>query len=48
MGGVSLILSPELSITFLKHRCWLQMASVKPSDASANGYVRGEGAGSML
>jgi len=48
VGGVSLILSPELSITFSQAQMLAPDGKCKTFDASANGYVRGEGAGSIV
>ena len=47
-GGVSLILSPEISITSTKARTLSPDGSCKTFDASANGYVRGEGCGIVV
>jgi acyl transferase domain-containing protein/acyl-CoA synthetase (AMP-forming)/AMP-acid ligase II/acyl carrier protein/NAD(P)-dependent dehydrogenase (short-subunit alcohol dehydrogenase family) len=44
-GGVNLILSPELSITFAKNGMLAPDGRCKTFDARANGYVRGEGCG---
>ncbi len=48
VGGVSLILSPELSITFSQAQMLAPDGKCKTFDASANGYVRGEGAGTVV
>lgn len=48
VGGVSLILSPELSITFSQAQMLAPDGKCKTFDASADGYVRGEGAGAVI
>jgi acyl transferase domain-containing protein/NADPH:quinone reductase-like Zn-dependent oxidoreductase/SAM-dependent methyltransferase len=47
-GGVNLILSPEISITSTKARTLSPDGHCKTFDASANGYVRGEGCGIVV
>jgi acyl transferase domain-containing protein/thioesterase domain-containing protein/acyl carrier protein len=47
-GGVNLILSPEGTIMFSKARAMSPVGRCKTFDASADGYVRGEGAGVVL
>jgi len=47
-GGVNVMLSPELSITFSKARMLAPDGRCKTFDAAANGYVRGEGAGVVV
>ena len=47
-GGVSLILSPEISITSTKARTLSPDGYCRTFDASANGYVRGEGCGIVV
>ena len=47
-GGVSLILSPEISITSTKARTLSPDGYCKTFDVSANGYVRGEGCGMVV
>jgi polyketide synthase PksN len=47
-GGVNLILSPEGTIMFSKARAMSPVGRCKTFDASADGYVRGEGAGVLL
>jgi acyl transferase domain-containing protein len=42
-GGVNLILTPEMNITFTKARMMAGDGKCKTFDASADGYVRGEG-----
>jgi myxalamid-type polyketide synthase MxaB len=48
VGGVNLILSPEVTLAFSKARMLAPDGRCKPFDASANGYVRGEGCGLVL
>ncbi|MCD6373887.1 MAG: amino acid adenylation domain-containing protein [Caldisericaceae bacterium] len=47
-GGVNLILSPELSITFSQAHMLSPDGRCKTFDASADGYGRGEGAGVVI
>lgn len=47
-GGVNLILSPELMITFSKARMMAPDGRCKVFDADADGYVRGEGCGLII
>ncbi|NEO44600.1 MAG: polyketide synthase, partial [Moorea sp. SIO4A3] len=47
-GGVNLLLSPELSIVFSKAKMLSPDGRCKTFDASANGYVRGEGCGIIV
>ena len=47
-GGVSLLLSPELSIIFSQAKMLSPDGRCKTFDASANGYVRGEGCGIIV
>jgi len=47
-GGVSLILSPENSISFAKARMLAPDGRCKTFDDSADGYVRGEGCGVVV
>ncbi len=47
-GGVNLILRPELTITFSQARMLSPDGRCKTFDASANGYVRGEGCGVIV
>lgn len=47
-GGVSLILRPELSITYTKARMLSPDGRCKTFDASANGIGRGEGCGFVV
>jgi amino acid adenylation domain-containing protein/thioester reductase-like protein len=44
-GGVNLILSPELTLTFSQARMMASDGRCKTFDARADGYVRGEGCG---
>lgn len=48
VGGVSLILSPEASISFSHARMIAPDGRCKTFDARANGYVRGEGCGVVV
>jgi acyl transferase domain-containing protein/NAD(P)-dependent dehydrogenase (short-subunit alcohol dehydrogenase family)/acyl carrier protein len=45
VGGVNLMLSPELNIGFSKARMMAADGRCKTLDAAADGYVRGEGCG---
>ena len=47
-AGVNLILSPEANINFSKSRMLAPDGRCKTFDASANGYVRGEGCGVVV
>ncbi|MBR8829127.1 MAG: SDR family NAD(P)-dependent oxidoreductase [Gomphosphaeria aponina SAG 52.96 = DSM 107014] len=47
-GGVNLILSPEATITFSQGRMMAPDGRCKTFDASADGYVRGEGCGVVI
>jgi len=47
-GGVGLIMSPELSINFCKANMLSPDGKCKTFDAAANGYVRGEGCGTLV
>jgi len=47
-GGVNLILSPELTITFSQARMMASDGRCKTFSADADGYVRGEGCGVVL
>jgi len=44
-GGVNLILSPQLTVTFSQAQMLAEDGRCKTFDASADGYVRGEGCG---
>ncbi len=48
VGGVSLILGPELTLTLTKAHMMSPDGRCNTFDASANGYVRGEGCGVVL
>ncbi|MEH2080432.1 MAG: polyketide synthase, partial [Nostoc sp.] len=48
VGGVNLILSPEPSITFSQAHMMSADGRCKTFDASADGYVRGEGCGMVV
>ncbi len=47
-GGVNVILTPELTITFSQARMMSSDGHCKTFDESADGYVRGEGCGLVL
>ncbi|MGZ9236091.1 MAG: beta-ketoacyl synthase N-terminal-like domain-containing protein, partial [Anaerolineales bacterium] len=47
-GGVNVILTPELTITFSQARMLSPDGRCKTFDASADGYVRGEGCGVVV
>ncbi len=47
-GGVNLILSPEMTVTLTKAHMMSPDGRCKTFDASANGYVRGEGCGVVV
>jgi amino acid adenylation domain-containing protein/thioester reductase-like protein len=47
-GGVNLILTPELTITFSQARMLSSDGHCKTFDAAADGYVRGEGCGVVI
>ncbi|MDJ0843722.1 beta-ketoacyl synthase N-terminal-like domain-containing protein [Crocosphaera sp.] len=48
VGGVSLMLSPEVTITFSQARMMSAEGRCKTFDAAADGYVRGEGCGAII
>ncbi len=48
VGGVNLILTPELTITFSQARMLSPDGHCKTFDAKADGYVRGEGCGVVV
>ncbi|MEB3220121.1 MAG: beta-ketoacyl synthase N-terminal-like domain-containing protein [Nostocales cyanobacterium 94392] len=48
VGGVNLILTPELSIMLSQSQMMSPEGRCKTFDASANGYVRGEGCGVVI
>jgi len=47
-GGVNLILAPELTINFCKANMLAADGQCKTFDATADGYVRGEGCGMLI
>lgn len=47
-GGVNLILTPELTITFSQAKMMASDGRCKTFDAEADGYVRGEGCGILV
>lgn len=47
-GGVNALLAPEVFVNFCKARMLSPEGRCKTFDASANGYVRGEGCGMIL
>src|SRR5207302_522847 len=47
-GGVNLILSPEWTVTFSQARMMSPTGRCRTFDASADGYVRGEGCGVVV
>ena len=47
-GGVNLILTPELTVTFSQAKMLAPDGRCKTFDASADGYVRGEGCGMVV
>ena len=47
-GGVNLILSPEMTLTLTKAHMMASDGRCNTFDASANGYVRGEGCGMIV
>ena len=48
VGGVNLILSPELNVNFCKASMMSRDGRCRTFDAGANGYVRGEGGGIIV
>ena len=48
VGGVNLILTPELNIVFSQAKMMSPDGRCKTFDADANGYVRGEGCGVVI
>jgi acyl transferase domain-containing protein len=47
-GGVNLLIAPELTVYFCKLRALSRNGRCKTFDASADGYVRGEGCGLIV
>jgi acyl transferase domain-containing protein/acyl carrier protein len=47
-GGVNVLLAPELTVNFCRARMMAADGRCKTFDASADGYVRGEGAGIVV
>ncbi|GCF09103.1 type I polyketide synthase [Dictyobacter arantiisoli] len=47
-GGVNLVLTPDLTITFSQARMMSSVGHCKTFDDAADGYVRGEGCGLVL
>lgn len=47
-GGVNLMLSPDLTVTFSQARMMASDGRCKTFDAEADGYVRGEGCGMVV
>src|SRR5262249_6710519 len=48
VGGVNTLVSPDAHISFSKAGILCEDGRCKPFDASANGYVRGEGVGILV
>lgn len=48
VGGINLILSPELTLSFAKAGMLSPHSRCRPFDAEADGYVRGEGCGILI
>ena len=48
VGGVNLVLSPEMNINFSKARMMAADGRCKTFDAAADGYVRGEGCAAIV
>jgi non-ribosomal peptide synthase protein (TIGR01720 family) len=48
IGGVNLLLSPELSVAFARARMLSPSGACHTFDAAADGYVRGEGCGVVV
>ncbi len=48
VGGVNAIITPETTIAFSKARMLSPEGKLRPFDAGANGYVRGEGCGMLF
>ena len=48
VGGVNIILNPDMTINFCKARMLAKDGECKTFDTEANGYVRSEGCGVIV